>query len=330
MVRFAYANMISQTNLRFSIFLCFTSPYRTNVKGKPRPVHWRSTKRLSVPNLVGIVRLGDASSIPTHGNRQASFYRSLNMHDRIHWGKVCPHGNQMYEDKQRQQGNICVNLASPSIFEPDSAPDVEHEFIQGDFVAIVDCMSFVPEYMPVIRAYEQQQNELLPFNDGLLLNLDSSRPADLTNTVLGAEMQNRSASEGDFQECILEQFGCPSVINNSSSDEEDESGRVDCDSDPKGKPKPRKKSSNAITALPKHLIEKLVADMVASSTILPLREIRQNDLLSQQMRIELVDLLVKATLDFGQLVNFIDSLRNPVHCTQVRGHTVPLMNLSDL
>jgi hypothetical protein len=34
------------------------------------------------------------------------------------------------------------------------------------------------------------------------------------------------------------------------------------------------------------------------------------------MHAELVKLMEKATLDFGQLVNFIDSLRNPVHVTQ--------------
>ena len=223
--------------------------------------------------------------VPTHGSRDPNYYRALNLNDRVYWGEVCPHGNQLYEDKQRQQGNICVNLASPAIFEPDNAPDVEHEFSEGDAVVIIDCQSFVPEYMPVIRAYEQQRNEILPFNDGLLLNLDASRPADLTNTVLGADAQNKAATEGVFQRSIFDKFGCGSL-------------------------------TNTVTTLPRHLIESLVDDMVLSSTILPLREIRQNATLSQQMQAELVDLLLKATLDFGQLVNFIDSLRNPVHCTQ--------------
>ncbi len=223
--------------------------------------------------------------MPTHGSRDPNYYRALNLNDRVYWGEVCPHGNQLYEDKQRQQGNICVNLASPAIFEPDNAPDVEHEFSEGDAVVIIDCQSFVPEYMPVIRAYEQQKNEILPFNDGLLLNLDASRPADLTNTVLGADAQNKAATEGVFQRSIFDKFGCGSL-------------------------------TNRVTTLPRHLIESLVDDMVLSSTILPLREIRQNATISQQMQAELVDLLLSATLDFGQLVNFIDSLRNPVHCTQ--------------
>ena len=133
--------------------------------------------------------------------------------------------------------------------------------------------------------YEQQKNEILPFNDGLLLNLDASRPTDLTNIVLGADAQNKAATEGVFQRSIFDKFGCGSL-------------------------------TNTVTTLPRHLIENLVDDMVVSSTILPLREIRQNATISQQMQAELVDLLVQATLDFGQLVNFIDSLRNPVHCTQ--------------
>ena len=239
---------------------------------------------------MGVVRLGDSSLVPTHCNSDPKFYPSLKLQDHIHWGEVSPHGNQSYEDQQRQRGNICVNLASPAIFEPDNAPDIEHEFSEGDIICIIDCMSFVPEYMPVIRAYEQQQHEPLPFNDGLLLNLDASQPADLSNTVLGADAQNKSASEGDFQRCIEEKFG-----SESSNDED---------------------AQSTTAVLPRNLIENLVTDMVSSSTILPLREIRQNTALSKAMQSELVALLIKATLDFGQLVNFIDSLRNPVHCTQ--------------
>lgn len=251
-----------------------------------------------MPNLVGVVKLGDMSSIPAQCSADPQYYRSLRLQDRIHWGEVCPHGNQSYEDQQRQQGNVCVNLASPAIFEPENSPDVEHEFSDGDIVAIIDCMSFVPEYMPVIRAYEQQKNEPLPFNDGMLLNLDASQPADLSNTVLGPEAQNKAAAEDSYQKCIMDQFGSNSL--RASSDKEDAS----------------EDSSSKVTTLPTHLIERLVADMVTSSSILPLREIRQNSDLSQLMQSELVTLLVNATLDFGQLVNFIDSLRNPVHCTQ--------------
>lgn len=50
--------------------------------------------------------------------------------------------------------------------------------------------------------------------------------------------------------------------------------------------------------------------------LLPIREIRQNSLLSSRMQSELIQLFEKATLDFGQLVSFIDALRNPVHVTQ--------------
>jgi hypothetical protein len=261
---------------------------------------------------VGIVRLGDASTVPMHCIHDPKFFRSLHLQDRIHWAEVCPHGNQQYEDKQRQQGNICVNLASAAIFEPDKAPDVEHEFSEGDIVVIIDCMSFVPEYMPVIRAYEQQQNEILPFDNGVMLNIDASKPVDLTNTVLGADAQNKAAAEGDFQKCIVDKFGYGSLISNDSSlaDEEEDlsEGSVSGNS--------KKAASNTISTLPRCLIEKLIDDMLLSSTILPLREIRNNQSLSQLMQTELVDLLVKATLDFGQLVNFVDSLRNPVHCTQ--------------
>lgn len=211
-----------------------------------------------------------------------------------------------------------MNLASRAIFQPDECPDVESEFKENDVIAIIDCQSFVPEYIPVIRALEKQEQELLPFDDGVLLNLDANLRADLTNTVLGADAQNRAATEGEFQKCIVEQFGSGSVYQDDSSDDD-----------------------KTVTKLPLPLIGKLVSDMIACSvsylyicmiltgliwisapsvtliqTLLPLREIRQNPDLSRRMEMELCQLLDRATLDFGQLVNFVDALRNPVHVTQ--------------
>ena len=117
--------------------------------------------------------------------------------------------------------------------------------------------------MPVLcSGIYAQKNEILPFNDGLLLNLDASQPADLMNTVLGADAQNKAATEELFQRCIFDKFGGGLLTNTD------------------------------VTTLPRQLIENLVEDMISSSTILPLCEICQKIILSQQMQAELVDLLL--------------------------------------
>jgi hypothetical protein len=169
----------------------------------------------------------------------------LRLNDRIFWAEVSPHGNQSYEANQRQAGNLCVNLASRSIFGPDECPDVESEFKEGDVVAIIDCQSFVPEYIPVIRALEQQEQGLLPFDDGVLLNLDANQRADLSNTVLGPEAQNKATGEREFQSCILNRFGC------QDQDDKDETNSA--------------YTVKTVTKLPLTLIEQLVCDMITSS-----------------------------------------------------------------
>eukprot|EP00854_Cymbomonas_tetramitiformis_P003981 gene3981-4950_t len=146
------------------------------------------------------------------------------------------------------------------VFDPDLVGE-------GDMVAIIDCMTFVPEYIPVLRALEQHVQHGLPFEQGALLNLDGARPADLGNTV---------DVEGVFGDI----------------------------------------SGKDSAALPRATITMLVEEMVDNSRLQPIREIRQNEGLSCSLKGDLVDLIEQTTLDQGQLVNFIDGLRNPVHLTQ--------------
>lgn len=41
----------------------------------------------------------------------------------------------------------------------------------GNAVAIIDCQTFVPEFIPVLNALEKQRQMPMPFQDGALLNL---------------------------------------------------------------------------------------------------------------------------------------------------------------
>lgn len=224
---------------------------------------------------MGVIRLGDSSCISSHAIRDLKAYRcewhyctnityianscqqlpdlssilfsALRLDDNIYWGEVSPHGNQSYEAQQRQQGNVCLNLTSRSIFGPDECPDVENEFSEGDVIAIIDCQSFVPEYIPVIRALEQQEQEILPFDDGALLNLDANRRADLSNTVLGPDAQNKAAAEGEFQRCIFDRFGYgPEAYSDNET-------------------KSQAYVVKTVTKLPSALIKQLVSDMICSS-----------------------------------------------------------------
>jgi hypothetical protein len=84
----------------------------------PSPIHWRSTKRLSPPNLVAVVhiRVKCAALLGT---------------DKIKWGEVAYHSfNSRDEETRRQNGDLAINISSIDDFDPD-------EFEEGSFVAVV-------------------------------------------------------------------------------------------------------------------------------------------------------------------------------------------------
>eukprot|EP01134_Creolimax_fragrantissima_P007208 CFRG7208T1 len=122
-----------------------------------RTIHWRSTRRLSSPALVGMVKL------QSHG---APLKPTLP----ISWGEVGCQGHPKDEAKHRMDGNVVINMASILEFSNEN-------FRVGDFVAMIDCQTFVPEFMPVLKAMEQQRLNRLPFDDGNLLNLCINVPS---------------------------------------------------------------------------------------------------------------------------------------------------------
>eukprot|EP00392_Amoebophrya_sp_AT5.2_P006759 g6771.t1 len=227
-----------------------------------RAIHWKSTKRLGAPNLVGIVKLenGNANAGTSRAGG-AVRGRALRMTDRILWGEVASHGIPKDEYKEREQGRLCITMNSiVRDFDPES-------LCEGDVIAIIDCMTFVPEYIPVLRALELQAQTPLPFQEGAMLNLNAKQPADTSNCV-------------SLEDTTL--------LQNASA-----GGAVP----------------------PRSLLKTLVEEMISESTLQPIREIRQNSGLRSELSREMVELIEKTTLDKGQLVNFVDSLRNAVHLT---------------
>ena len=71
----------------------------------PHPIHWRSTKSLSSPNLVGIVKLSSG--------------KALKLSDSIKWGEIVFDGRPHEEAHRRQDGHISINMASIVDFDHD-------------------------------------------------------------------------------------------------------------------------------------------------------------------------------------------------------------------
>ncbi|KAJ9438061.1 Helicase required for RNAi-mediated heterochromatin assembly 1 [Diplonema papillatum] len=134
-------------------------------------INWKTTGRLACPNLVAIIKL------PCFDSR-------IKPSDRIHWGELKQHpvpktdgrfaANQ--EWRKRENGQVLVNMMSIN-------PRYDHEcFEPGQPVAVIDCMTFVPEWVPVLKALEQLLQDGLPFDDGRWLNLCRDSPVVQADT----------------------------------------------------------------------------------------------------------------------------------------------------
>jgi hypothetical protein len=119
-------------------------------------------------------------------------------------------------------------------------------------------MSFVPEWIPVLKALEQQKVARLPFSNGKHLNLCREDPVQCSS--------------------VLDSLSSSDVFNASRS--------------------------------------QIVQEMIENSLLEPIREIRRDPVMTNQLVTKLSNLVTATTLDETQLVSFVDALRNPVHLTQ--------------
>ena len=119
-------------------------------------------------------------------------------------------------------------------------------------------MAFVPEWIPVLKALESQQNSRLPFDNGKALNLWKNDP----------------------------------VLSSSSTD---------C------------ASPDEVFNAPRATV---IKEMVQASLLEPIREIRLDLILLEELVNQLEKLVSETTLDQMQFISFLDALRNPVHLTQ--------------
>ncbi|KAJ3286671.1 hypothetical protein HK104_008917 [Borealophlyctis nickersoniae] len=158
-------------------------------------IHWRTTRRLQCPNLVGIVKLSSRGAM-------------LRLDSKIYWGELTSHAWGVHEDKMREQGKLAVSLLS---MDDAFLSDMDVDIQQGDRVAIIDCQTFVPEFFPVLKALEAQNKSVLPFKNGELLNLSprSSIITPLRDVEEGSssyvpieEISDADVQIADLQRCI--------------------------------------------------------------------------------------------------------------------------------
>jgi hypothetical protein len=86
-------------------------------RNPPPNVHWRTTKRLSPPNLVAIVRVSSKEA-------------PLKETDVLKWAEIVYHGHTRDEGQRRERGDLALNISSIDEVDPDY-------FEQGANVVVV-------------------------------------------------------------------------------------------------------------------------------------------------------------------------------------------------
>lgn len=121
------------------------------VKSRKPPkdaIHWKTTSRLKSSNLVGIVVL------PGRG-------AGLSSNDSIIWAEIGFHSDSRTEHTERSLGNLVVSVLKEVYLEKSIYND-NSPLNAGAYVAIIDCQTFAPEFIPVLKALEHQRNSYLP------------------------------------------------------------------------------------------------------------------------------------------------------------------------
>ncbi|KAJ3233528.1 hypothetical protein HDU78_006383 [Chytriomyces hyalinus] len=227
-----------------------------------KEIHWRTSKRLQSPNLVGLVKLSSRGA-------------NLNMEMRVVWAEIWSVGRIDIESGKR----LCHYV--------ESVTDDALAFKMGDFVAVIDCQTFVPEFIPVLKALEiQRQTTPLPFQDGVLLNLSFGKKALRSQVIEEVEdadipdIAEIAETAADSDDDLLAEI----IFGDDITVDQETRYRIEC--------------------------------LVAESELDPIIQIRRSPKARNLLERRLMELVQSATLDSGQFDSFVGSLMYPVHCTQ--------------
>ncbi|KAJ3335475.1 hypothetical protein HDU93_005385 [Gonapodya sp. JEL0774] len=155
-----------------------------------QPIHWKTTARLASPNLVGVVKVAYTGA-------------GLRMSDRIFWAEVKQHSySGQPEFEYRERGQLVVAL----IHQDGSA---EKYFRKGDTVVVIDCLTFAPEFVPVLNAVEKLRLFSVPFRNGALLHMaaglaESTEEEPVSDQVRGAEVLQLDVSDDDMEQRVVQ------------------------------------------------------------------------------------------------------------------------------
>ena len=81
------------------------------------------------------------------------------MSDLIIWGEIAVTGQAKDEFKKREHRELVVS----DLRDLKDKCDLQ----RGDNVVVIDCKTFVPEHIPVLKALDELQLSSLPFHDGM-------------------------------------------------------------------------------------------------------------------------------------------------------------------
>ncbi|ORY39360.1 hypothetical protein BCR33DRAFT_788369 [Rhizoclosmatium globosum] len=229
-----------------------------------KEIHWRTTRRLQSPNLVGLVKLNSRGA-------------KLNLNQTIVWAEIVEHSRDPRdrEDEKRKNGFLaCSILQLEDVFNSTGPQDAL--FQAGDFIAVIDCQSFVPEQIPVLKALELQRNSLpLPFQNGALLNISTQKRAE---TAPSEPEPLNDIDDNSSEDDNMLLLGHDIVVSDKT--------------------------------------RLAVETLVHKSLLDPIIQIRRHAGNRRLLENRLMKLVESATLDEGQFESFVGSLIHPVHCTQ--------------
>lgn len=111
--------------------------------------------------------------------------------DRIWWAEIAVHNRNDAPHKEaelREKGKLAISLLDLQL------DNVDFELQKGDRVAIIDCKTFSPEYIPVLKALDAQIRNGIPFTDGQLLNIG---PKLASLPTMHSEDESSSSSDDE-------------------------------------------------------------------------------------------------------------------------------------
>ena len=162
-----YDGLVIEESIRNEGVVLLVSELRS--RNQPRiPPNWKTSYRLPISGLIGVVRLGSARS-------------ALSRDMQIIWAEIVPYdvSNKANDWNRRAKGFIACRIITKTDFP--SMPEMDTAIPKGTRLAIIDLRVFVPEVLSVLFAFADdsfvRHLTFVPFVQRLIGNNMSPRPS---------------------------------------------------------------------------------------------------------------------------------------------------------